>query len=209
MSEITKEEVREKLGNIDQIRDIIFGSQIREYDNRISKVESDLLMVQQDLRDRLEQVKNGVSIELKAAVEAIEKKLKLFNSSSQEECADLRQQIDRANRRFSSSIQALDEALDSQTASIRSDLGDTKNKLQDDAGALRDLVLGELDRRFSQLRETKVSKDDIAESLFELGMRLKGTEFVPKLREVANSSHHTSVPLLETRKFSEELTHST
>ena len=32
MAEITKEEMRERLGNIDQIRDIIFGAQLREYD---------------------------------------------------------------------------------------------------------------------------------------------------------------------------------
>lgn len=37
MSEISREEMREKLGNIDQIRDIIFGSKQREYDSRIEQ----------------------------------------------------------------------------------------------------------------------------------------------------------------------------
>jgi hypothetical protein len=46
MAEITKEEMRERLGNIDQIRDIIFGAQLREYDNRFDKIDSDLSMMQ-------------------------------------------------------------------------------------------------------------------------------------------------------------------
>ncbi|KAM3092812.1 hypothetical protein ACKFKG_21595 [Phormidesmis sp. 146-35] len=209
MSDITKDEVREKLGNIDQIRDIIFGTQLREYDNRLGKVESDISMLQQEMRDRIEQIKSGFSLELKASVESLEKKLKSYNSSTQEECIDLRQQVDRLNKKFSNSVQILDEAIDAHTSSIRSELIESKAKLQDDVGALRDLVLEELDRRFSQLRETKVSKDDIAETLFELGMRLKGTEFIPKLREVANGNGNREehVPLLATRKLAEELTH--
>jgi hypothetical protein len=210
MSDITKDDVREKLGNIDQIRDIIFGTQLREYDNRLSKVESDVSMLQQEMRDRIEQVKSGFSLELKASMESLEKKLKSYSASTQEECVDLRQQVDRLNKKFSNSVQILDEAIDAHTSSIRSELTETKSKLQDDVGALRDLVLEELDRRFSQLRETKVSKDDIAETLFELGMRLKGTEFIPKLREVAtngNGNREDRVPLLATRKLAEELAH--
>ncbi len=208
MSDITKDEVREKLGNINQIRDIIFGTQLREYDNRLSKVESDLSMLQQEMRDRIDQVKSGFSLELKASIESLEKKLKSYNSSTQEECVDLRQQADRLNKKFSNSVQILDEAIDAHTSSIRGELTETKTKLQDDVSALRDLVLEKLDRRFSQLRETKVSKDDIAETLFELGMRLKGTEFIPKLQEVANGNGNREehVPLLATRKLAEELT---
>ncbi|NJR50463.1 MAG: hypothetical protein HC780_13755 [Leptolyngbyaceae cyanobacterium CSU_1_3] len=210
MSDITRDEVREKLGNIDQIRDIIFGTQLREYDNRLGKVESDLTMLQQEMRDRIEQVKSGFSIELKATMESLEKKLKSFNASTQEECVDLRQQVDRLNKKFSNSIQILDEAIDTHTTSLRGELTTTKNSLQDDVSALRDLVLEELDRRFSQLRETKVSKDDIAETLFELGMRLKGAEFIPKIKEAAkngngNINGDEKIPLLATRKLAEEL----
>ena len=63
MAEITKEEMRERLGNIDQIRDIIFGAQLREYDNRFDKIDSDLSMMQQDMQARIEQVKTVLSAE--------------------------------------------------------------------------------------------------------------------------------------------------
>ncbi|MEH2467606.1 hypothetical protein [Nostoc sp.] len=210
MSQISRDDVRERLGNIDQIRDIILGTQLREYENRFNKLESDISLLQQQMRSHVEQLKSNFSAELKAGFEAVEKKLKSLNLTTQEETLDLRQQVDRLNKKFSSSVQSLDDTLDSQTTSIRDEIFQTKVQLQDDVTALRDLILEEIDRRFSQLTDTKVSKDDMAETLFALGMRLKETEFIPKLREAADegSNDYTSVPLLETANLSKVLTHS-
>lgn len=187
MAEITKEEMRERLGNIDQIRDIIFGAQLREYDNRFDKIDSDLSMMQQDMQTRTEQIKTVLSGEMRAAVDSFEKKIKSITLNTQEESADLRQQIDRVNRKFSSSIEALDEAIDNQTSSLRDELSQTRDRLSEESRTLKTQVFEELDRRFSMLRDVKVSRDDMAEILFELGMRLKGTEFVPELKGVTDN----------------------
>ncbi len=187
MAEITKEEMRERLGNIDQIRDIIFGAQLREYDNRFDKIDSELSMMQQDMQTRLEQIKTVLSGEMRAAVDSFEKKIKSITLNTQEESADLRQQIDRVNRKFSSSIEALDEAIDNQTSSLRDELSQTRDRLSEESRTLKTQVFEELDRRFSMLRDVKVSRDDMAEILFELGMRLKGTEFVPELKGVTDN----------------------
>ena len=187
MAEITKEEMRERLGNIDQIRDIIFGAQLREYDNRFDKIDSDLSMMQRDMQARIEQVKTVLGTELRTAIDSFEKKVKSITLNTQEESADLRQQLDRVNRKFSSSIEALDEALDNQTGSIREELSQTRERLSEETRTLKTQVFEELDRRFSMLRDVKVSRDDMAEILFELGMRLKGTEFVPELKGVTDN----------------------
>lgn len=73
MSDITKEEVRERLGNIDQIRDIIFGSHLRDYDHRFDRLEADSSLFQQEIRDRLDQLKVGLATELRTATDALEK----------------------------------------------------------------------------------------------------------------------------------------
>ncbi len=185
MGEITRDEIRERLGNIDQIRDIIFGAHLREYTSRLDKAESDISSIQQDVRDRLNELKSVLAIELRNAVESIDKRLKTISASTQEEAADLRQQFDRINRKFTNSIETLDETVEAQRIALRDELAQTRDNLQNDNRELRSLVLEELDRHFSILREDKLSKDDMAELLFELGMRLKGSEFVPELREAA------------------------
>ncbi len=211
MTQMLREEVRERLGNIDQIRDIIFGAQLREYETRFGKLESDISLLQQEMRSHVEQLKVSFTAELKAGFENLEKKLKLFNLNQEEETADLRQQVDRLNRKFSSCIQSLDEELDTQTKSIREEVTQTKVQLKEDVLALRDLVLEEIEQRFSHLRHSKLSKDDMAETLFTLGMRLKEKEFIPMLREAGDeNSEKNSVKLLRNgeKKLSDLLTDS-
>ena len=201
MTSITKEEVRERLGNIDQIRDIIFGAQIREYENRFVQLESDILRLQQEMRSHLEQLKSSLTTEIKVGVDALDKKIKSLTLTTQEEAIDLRQQVDRLNRRFSSNIESLDEALDMQTTSVRQEISQAKTQFENDTTALRDLVLEEIEEKFFQLSKTKVSKDDIAETLFALGMRLKETEFIPALRKAADQKNsYSSTPILEAKE---------
>ena len=211
MTQMLREEVRERLGNIDQIRDIIFGAQIREYETRFGKLESDISLLQQETRSHIEQLKLSFAAELKAGFDSLEKKLKLFNLNNEEETADLRLCVDRLNRKFSNSIQSLDEELDSQTKSIREDVSQTKVQLEEEVLALRDLVLEEIEQRFSNLRQSKISKDDMAETLFALGMRLKEKEFIPMLRQAGDENGESnSIKMLRNgeQKLSELLAHS-
>ena len=197
MPEITKEEMRERLGNIDQIRDIIFGSQIRDFNNRFEKLETELSVLQQEMHDYAAQVKSILSTELRAAIESFEKKLKSLTISTQEDAADLRQQLDRINRKFSTSLEALDEAVDKQNSTLRDEFAITRDRLEDEVRNLRNQVFDELEKRLTMMKGDKVSKDDMAELLFELGMRLKGTEFVPELKEAADTNMYTDVRLIE------------
>ncbi len=211
MTQMLREEVRERLGNIDQIRDIIFGAQIREYETRFGKLESDISLLQQEMRSHVEQLKVSFAAELRAGFDSLDKKLKLFNLNNEEETADLRLSVDRLNRKFSHSVQSLDEELDSQTKSIREDLSQTKVQLEEEVLALKDLVLEEIEQRFSNLRQNKISKDDMAETLFALGMRLKEKEFIPMLRQAGDeNSESNSVKMLRNgeQKLSELLAHS-
>jgi DNA anti-recombination protein RmuC len=186
VSQIKKEDMYEKLGNIDQIRDIIFGAQLREYNGRFEKIESDLLSMHQELLDRINEVRTSHSTELRVAVEALDKKLKTLQTSTDEERQDLRAQIERTHRKSSASFDKLNGDLEAATTSIRDDLSETKAKMQEDMRGLRTYVQEELDRRLSAIGNMKISRDDMAEILFELGMRLKGTEFVPELEEATD-----------------------
>jgi exonuclease VII large subunit len=186
VSQIKKEDMYEKLGNIDQIRDIIFGAQLREYNGRFEKIESDLLSMHQELLDRINEVRMNYSTELRVAVEALDKKLKTLQTSTDEERQDLRAQIERTHRKSSASFDKLNSDLEVATTSIRDDLTETKAKMQEDMRGLRTYVQEELDRRLSAIGNMKISRDDMAEILFELGMRLKGTEFVPELEEATD-----------------------
>lgn len=238
MSEVTKPDLRDRLGNIDQIRDILVGSQLREFSNRLQQAETSLSVLHQDIRTRTEELKQVLSAELQASAESLEKRIKTLSQSAEqdkaelqaqidtlskrvtgntndvkqliysevqnanasldkrlndaeqkdaEEKTDLRQQIDRLSARLTTTANTLDDSIDKQTGSLRDDLLSSREKLQEDLLGLRNQVFEELEKRFGDLTNAKVARADFAEMLFELGMRLKGTEFVPELQEVTNA----------------------
>jgi archaellum component FlaC len=186
MNQLKKEEIYDKLGNIDQIRDIIFGAQLRDYNTRFDKLESDLGNFRQELIDRIQEVKTTNIAELRSAVDIVDKRIKALQLTGEEERNDLRQIIDRTHRKSSSNFEKLSEDLEATTGLLRDNLSETKAKLQEDTRNLRNYVQEELERRLSAIGNIKVSRDDMAEILFELGMRLKGTEFVPELEEATD-----------------------
>ena len=186
MNQLKKEEIYDKLGNIDQIRDIIFGSQLRDYNTRFDKLESDLVNFRQELIDRIQEVKSTNAIELRSAIDTMDKRIRALQLTGEEERNELRQIIDRTHRKSTSNFDKLGEDLEVTTGLLRDNLSESKAKLQDDIRNLRIYVQEELERRLSAIGNIKVSRDDMAEILFELGMRLKGTEFVPELEEATD-----------------------
>ena len=204
MDEITKDEMRERMGNIDLIRDIIFGSKLKEYDSRIERLESKFSLLEQEMRDRTEQIKTDCLTELRASVDSVEEKIKSLSFTSQKDHADIRQLIDHSYKSFSSSLESLDKTILSQTKSIRKELSETREKLQEDTQSLQSQIIDELERRFSMLRDAKVSRNDMADILFDLGLRIKKAELAPKLKEAAQSNGSDEVILIEASQVSEE-----
>ncbi len=203
MDEITKEEMRERMGNIDLIRDIIFGSKLGEYDNRLDKLESKFSLLEQEMRDRTLAIKNECLAELRASTDSLEQKIKALTFTSQKDNADIRQLIDRSYKNFSDTIESIDKTVVSQTTSIRKDLSETKEKFQDDIRSLKSQIFDELEKRFSRLSDAKLSRDDMADFLFELGLRIKGSEFEPQLKESSITNGSDDLRFLEASKVSE------
>ncbi|NEQ36225.1 MAG: hypothetical protein F6K40_07955 [Okeania sp. SIO3I5] len=196
MAELSKEEMRERLGNIDKIRDIIFGSKLREYESRFDNLESELSIVKQEISNQIEQVKNAFSTELQATVDSMEKKIRTISltlENTQEDIGETKQKIERVNRKIATTKEGLDEIIDNQTNSIRADLSQTREKLQNDVMNLKSQIFEELEKRFSLLKDSKVSQDDLAEIMFEIGMRMKKTEFVTELMEAADQNLETAI----------------
>lgn len=187
-----------KFGDIGQIRDILFGSQIQEYTNRIESVESSLKdlreltearfrAVQEDTNRRLEDLKQVLSSGFQSGIDAIEDELKSMNVKDNEEKNEIRQNVDRLSKRLSSNVATLDEAIDKQTRSLRDDLLSSHKKLQSDLLDLKDRLFEELDKRIDLLVTDKVARKDMAEMFFELFLKLKGTEFITPLQQSSES----------------------
>lgn len=175
-----------KIENIELIRDILFGSQIKDYSARIEHLENTQKALRdqtantiKDVRDELdkrtEEIKQ-ILREFQSAVKAIREDIKATSTTDADEKVELRQQIDRLSKRVATNVTNLDETIDKQVNSLRDDLFSSHRKQQVDILALRNEVFEELEKRLASLSSVKMTREDLAESFIELAFKLKGGE---------------------------------
>ena len=194
MAEITKEEMRNRLGNITQLQELLFGEQIKEYDRKfeqtqkhIDKLESDINEVRLTLEERLVQLEKSLTKEIETAVDSLEKKLKCLSLTTQDETSKLKQELKQTSQTSYNNINSIQESLNSQTNNLKTELVKTKEILDKDIQTLRQQLLEKIEKNLSELSEDKVSRGDLGEVLFELCLKVKGADFVPDLKEAANN----------------------
>lgn len=159
-------------GNVDKIRDILFGGQMREYERRFERLEA-------EFSRKLTQFDN----ELKAKVEHLDSHAKrefdkLTKKYTQEKkervaaLADATTSVTTLSARIDERLGELDDALAGEGTEIRRDLENTRIEVIDETnrlvGELSDLIKVESDT----LQDTKADRAEIANIFSEFAMRL-------------------------------------
>lgn len=204
MTDIGRENMRERLGNIDRIRDLLFGNDMKEYqerfencEQRLERMESKFTQFQTEINARLNHLQSDLSTEIHSAVDSLEKKLRYLSLTTHEETSQLKQELKSLTERNSGNIDSLAQDVEAKTNSVRGELTQTRQVLQAEVRELRERVFSELEQSFDNLKDAKISRTELAEFLFELCFKVKGAEMVPKLKEAEESSAEAELLLPE------------
>jgi hypothetical protein len=169
--------------HIEQIRDIIFGPQKREYDERFGQVFAEIKRDREDAVSRIEELRTQMQEKITAGLNALDLNLRQLATKVDTENANIQQLIEKTTRKLDNEIGALSQRLEENTASLRKDLNDTRAKLQSDIRSAKDDAARSLDAESTLLRETKVSRDVMSEMLHEMAMKLNGIEMLEELKK--------------------------
>jgi hypothetical protein len=212
---VDRDEMRERLGNIDQIRDLLFGHKIREYEQRFQECEQSLENITRELslfetetRDRLDQLQESLTTELHSALDSLEKKLKYFSMTTNDQTHQLQKELQSTAQKSSQSIDSLHKTFMGQTNFLKNDLMQTRDKLEQEMQSFREQIGEMIQQELISLRDNKVSRVDLADILFELCVKIKDNEFVSNFPETPenNSTPGFFLPEQQTTLESEPVT---
>ena len=110
--------------HLDQIRDIIFGHQKREFDTKLDQLQSSLHELNASLAQRVE--------ELRAAIASLEKKLASLQQSTSHENAALKKHIDEEVARLDAALTTTLHTASERSASLEQMLKETATGLSSD-----------------------------------------------------------------------------
>ena len=146
-------------GNLDKVRDILFGNQMRDIDRRLGRLE-----------ERLIKETNEVKADLNNRLDA-------FNSYVRHEAESLAGRIDAEHR----DRQGVDEQLSKEQRELRQQLLDQHRRLSDDLRRKVEEVLAALARETGELRSDKADRAMLASLLNEMAMRLTNELTLPEV----------------------------
>jgi hypothetical protein len=170
-----------QLGNVDQIREILFGSQSREMQEKFKKVELSLEAIQTEMRKKLDQMQNEFHTKLQNEVEGITRKIKNVTTQQQDEFADLRDSALKQEKRTQNALDILEEELSAKNDQLAKQLSQTNNDLRHQMDMLRDEMVRTLNEKIASLGETKLSRDDAAEIFMDAAMQMQGKKINQQL----------------------------
>ncbi|TAF57345.1 MAG: hypothetical protein EAZ61_01520 [Oscillatoriales cyanobacterium] len=196
MTDITPNQMRDRLGNIDQIRDILFGDREREYTERIDRIEADLEELSQAIELRLTALETQMTSDLQTAVNSLEKKIQFVSSSLNSESSEIRQSLQTVERDLAGNIVIVEKTLSASLGEVETSLSNTRSQLKSGLQELKSQLLDEIEKNFNGLGGEKVSRTELAEMFFELCMQMRGQSDSSSEAETAQATF-----LLPDRQF--------
>ena len=166
-------------GNIDRIRDIIFGNQMRDYEKRFVRLEERLLKESSDLREdvkrRFEQLDGCTRKEFEALAD------RLNNEGSERGSADreLTRELRDLGKASEKKTAQLDEQAMKTARELRQQMIDQARELSEELRLRFDDLAAIVDREASDLRNDKTDRAALAALFTEMAMRLTNDLALP------------------------------
>ena len=173
-----------QLGNVDQIREILFGSQSRELKEKFDKMEASIKTIHEEMRKKMEQTQSDFNSKIESEVEAIGRKIKNMTTQQQDEFSDVRDSAIKQEKRLQNALDIVEEELNAKREQLQKQQADNTTALRSQMDTLQDELLNVLDEKISDLGLSKLSRDDAADIMMEAAMAMKGTQINQQLSMV-------------------------
>jgi len=160
------------VGNVDKIRDILFGGQMRDYEKRFKRLEERFSQEQMNFREDILQRLHQLEERLQGEVDTLDSKTKVERQERVQVQQDLESEIKSLKNELNSRLSQLDEQLSKDIKNLRQQM---LNKFQELGLQLRqqnDNLTNLINQEVSQLQEDKVNRTDLATFLNEMAVRL-------------------------------------
>jgi hypothetical protein len=169
----------EEAGKVDRIRDILFGSQMRDYDGRFQRLEEHLAQeaaaIRTDVQRRLETLERF----MKGELESMTNRANTEQSERSSAIEKLGRDLGETAKTLESRIKGLDEQTAGETRALRQQLLDQAKALSDQIGQKHEEMKTGLNREAEQIRGAMTGREALAEMLSEVALRLKNEFKVP------------------------------
>jgi len=175
VNEVKNKDTNQELvedNNVDKIRDILFGGNMREYDKRFARLEdrlnADIDRLSQDVFKRFDTLDNFIKNEF----EDLNARLHNEKTERKQDREDTKSELSGFEKQTTNRFADVEQQTSAEARTIRSTLHEQGNELLELIRTTRDELASTLQQESRDLQDSKVARTDLAELLSEVALRL-------------------------------------
>lgn len=167
-------------GNVDKIRDILFGGQMRDYERKFARLEERLLKESTELRDELKKRFDALEGYIGKEVDSLGDRLKAEHGERAEAVKELAQELKGLAKAMERRTGQLEEHATKSHRELRQQLFDQSKTLSEEIQQKADELAAVLARHVDELRSDKTDRTALAALFAEVSMRLNDEFKLPR-----------------------------
>ncbi|MEM7467831.1 MAG: hypothetical protein AAF387_13240 [Pseudomonadota bacterium] len=159
-------------GNVDKIRDILFGGQMRDYERRFEKLEAEFQRKMSQLENDFKAKIESLDTQAKREIDKLTKKATQEKKERTAALTELSGSLSAMGARLEERLVELDDGLAGESSEIRRDLENTRVEVMDETSRLVTEVTELMRVENDSLQDTKADRVELAGLFSEFAMRL-------------------------------------
>ena len=159
-------------GNVDKIRDILFGAQIKNYEVRFARVEETLARETFEMKELHRKRFDSLEAYFKKEAESLAARLKQERQERTDSLRELSLQLKESSESLAGKIANLDERTAGADSGLRAELMEESKKLQEEIRSRHEDLSALVEKRVQELRHDKTDRSSLAAFLTEMAIRL-------------------------------------
>jgi hypothetical protein len=158
--------------NLDKVRDILFGSQMRDNERRFSRLEERMLKETADLRDETRKRLESLEAYQRKEMQTLLERLKSEQMQRTDAIKEVAQEMKEMNKSLQQRALELADLAAESTRELRQEILDQSKTLRDELQAMRVDASNEIDQAAAELRGQKLDKATLSDMFTEMAARL-------------------------------------
>ena len=162
--------------NVDQIRDLIFGNQIKDFEAQFNKLNDTLKVMEGKMTKAFGESHTKLQKETERSLEVLEKKIDNLSSATQRERTKLKELIDSTDENLHEQLMNQKDEFATKLKIMKENVADDNKKMAENMVAMQKEMQTTLEKGLAGLSDDKLSRDSMAQMLLDVAMKIQGTD---------------------------------
>ena len=165
-----------EVGNMDKIRDILFGNQAKDYEKRFARMESQFTQVANELKGELLKRIDALEIYIKQEMKDINDRIKNESNERADSHKNIQREIKESFESLNKKLLQEEENLAKKSTELRDQILGQSKQLTAEILSKSDQAANNLKQIAQELDDAKVNRSDLSGFFLDLAMRLSGDD---------------------------------